>query len=107
HRAQTAADIKFEAALFPAVDDFDSGNDAGVVHGHEPAGIFLAAGKRDLELAPEILGVGMAHHEARAGARIRRRIERFFVADAGERAGRHVAHHVEAFDTTPYARACS
>ena len=96
HRAQTAADVERKAALHFAVDDSCLSDGAHVVHGHQAARILLAAGKRDLHFASEVLSIGVAHQEFRASLRVRRRVERFFMADSRQRAGRNIAHHIAA-----------
>ena len=54
----------------------------------------LAAGERDLELAPEILHVIMTQQKVGQRARIGRDIEGLVVTHARQWAGRHIAHGV-------------
>ena len=92
HRAQAAADVELKAALFLAVDGLDHGDAAEVVHVGQAAGFVLAAGEGDLELAPEVLAVGMPEQEAHEGLGIGRYVKGFRAADAGEGASGDVAH---------------
>ena len=66
------------------------------MHVHQAAGVLPAAGERDLELAAEVLRVGMAEQEAHDRLRVGRDVEGLVAADAGERAGGDVAHRVAA-----------
>jgi hypothetical protein len=66
------------------------------VHLHEAARLVLAARERRLELAPEVLHVGMAEQEAHQRLRVRRDVERLGLAHARERARGDVAHRVAA-----------
>ena len=61
-----------------------------------PQACCAAAGERDLELAAEILRVGMAEQKAHGRLRVGRDVERLVAAHAGERAGGDVAHRVAA-----------
>ena len=68
HAAKPAADVQLEAALDGAVvTGALRGDGAHVVQHHQPARLVLAAGEGDLELPPEVLHVGMAQQELRAG----------------------------------------
>ena len=62
----------------------------------ERARLVLAAGERDLELAAEVHRVRVAEQVERDGLGVGRDVERFGVADAGQRAGGDVADAVAA-----------
>ena len=96
HRPEPAADMHLEAALLYAVHLAGHCDGAEVVHGDEPAGVLPAAGERDLELAPEVLGIGVAEQEAHRGLGMRRDIEGLVAADPGDRARGHIADGVAA-----------
>ena len=96
HRAQPAPDVGDEPAAQLPVDGAGGRHQAQVVHRYQPARVLAAARERHLELAAEVLRVGMAQQEAHAGVRVRRDVERLVTADPGERARRHVPHRVAA-----------
>src|SRR6266446_8359579 len=58
--------------------------------------IVLAAGEGDLELAWQVVKIGMAQEIPRYAQCVRRHVKRFPRADSGHRAGRNVAHSVTA-----------
>ena len=66
------------------------------MHVRQAAGVVGAARERDLELAAEVLRVLVAEQEVGESARVGRDVEGLVGADAGERAGRDVAHGVAA-----------
>ena len=90
HRTEAAANHNFEALL--AVDDL--GHVAAVVHLHEAAGFVLAARECRLELAPEVLHVGMTEHEGHQRLGVGRNVEDFGFADTCQRAAGDVANRV-------------
>ena len=94
--AKPAANIDLETAFLDAVIDPSRGDAAHVVHVRQRASLSFAAGKRDLEFAPETLSIGMSQHEFRCSLGIRRDIECFSVADAGQRARGYVSDRVAA-----------
>ncbi len=94
--AQPAADVEIEGALLDPVDRGGAGDGAEVVHHHQAAGLAGAAREGGLELAPEVLAVGVAEQEAEEGRGIGGGVEGLGVAHARERAGREVAHPVAA-----------
>ena len=96
HRPEPASDIHLEAALLDAVHLAGHRDRAEVVHDDESAGVLSAAGERDLELAPEVLDIGVAEQEAHRRLGMRRDIEGLVAADPGDRAGGHVADGVAA-----------
>ena len=96
HGPQAAADVEREAALQLAVPCLCLGNEAHVVHVRQAATLVRAAGKSDLDLAAEVLGVLVVQQEVRQGVSIRGDVEAFVVADAGHGAGRYVAYHIAA-----------
>ena len=96
HRAEPAADVQLEAAPGLAVHLAGHRHGAQVVHPHQPAGLVAAAGEGDLELAPEVLHVGMAEQEVGQRPRVGGDVEGLGMAHAGHRAGGDVAHRVAA-----------
>ena len=96
HGAESSADPQLESAPRLAVFLASDRDGAEIVQPHQRAGILFAAGKRDLEFPPERLCVRMPQHEIRDRLRVGRDIERLFAADAGDRAGGHVAHRIAA-----------
>lgn len=94
--AEAAAHVDVEAAHDLAVLHPGAGDGAEVVHHHERAGLVGAAGEGDLELAPEVLAVGVAEQEPGEGVGVGGHVERLGVADAGQGAPGHVAHRVAA-----------
>ena len=92
HGAEAAADVELEAA-FAVLNDADR---ADVVDPDQAAGFVAAAGERDLELAAEVLRVGVAEQEIRRRLGVGRDVERLRAADAGDRASRDVADRVAA-----------
>ena len=85
HGAQAAADVHLEAALLLAVFAALDGDQAQVVQIRQAAGVLRAAAERRLELAAEILAVGMAQQEFGQRAGIGRDVERFIRANARRR----------------------
>ena len=88
HRAETAADEKFEPA--PAV--FDLRQCAHVVHVDQAARFAFATRESDFEFSSEILCVRMAEQEIGERFGIRRDVERFGATDAGNRTGGDIAN---------------
>ena len=91
NRTEAAADVELEASLFDAIDGSDHADAAHVVHVGQAAGLVLAAGKGDLELAAEVLAVGVAQQEVHKRLSIGGYVEGLAAADAGERAGCDIA----------------
>ena len=75
HRAEAAADVQLEAALRFAVHLAGHRHGAQVVHAHQSARLVAAAGEGHLELAPEVLHVGMAEQEVGQRPRVRGDVE--------------------------------
>ena len=75
HGAEAAADVDLEAALPLPVHLSQRRHRADIVHVRQRAGLFAAARKGDLELAPEVLRVGMAEQEIRQRLGVRRDVE--------------------------------
>ena len=92
HGAEPSTDDDAEAAL--AITDM--GDRTEIVKGDEPTGIVFTARERDLELASEVLNVGVPQEELRDRIGIRCDVERLRLADTGVLTGRHVAHAVAA-----------
>ena len=93
---EAAADIDLEAPLLLAVDLAHLGEITEVMHHDETAGLAFATGERRFELAPEVLHVVVAEQELGKGLRVRRGIENFGLADAGQVAAGYVADRVAA-----------
>ena len=96
HRAEPAAHVQLEAALRLAIHLARHRHGAQVVHPHQAARLVAAAGEGDLELAPEVLHVGMTEQKVGQSPRVGGDVERLRVAHAGHRAGGDVAHRVAA-----------
>src|SRR5207245_9020021 len=67
-----------------------------IVQPDQAAGVVAATREGDLELAPEVLRIGMAEQEIGGGFRVRGHVECLLAADAGDGAGGDVAHGVAA-----------
>src|SRR5581483_1750989 len=92
HGAKAAADIEGKAALTV----LDLGDEPDIVDVCQRASLFGAAGKRNLELAAELLGVGVADQMPGERMGVGRHIEGFGAADAGDGAAGDVAETVAA-----------
>src|SRR5436309_13385368 len=64
--------------------------------GHRAIAVVLAARERNLELAWQVVKIGMSQQITRNAQSVRRHVKRFARANAGDGAGRHVAHRVAA-----------
>src|SRR5713226_2323449 len=81
-RAVVATDLRDEADIVNA--------------GNRAIAIVLAAGESNLELARQVVKIGMTQEVSRNAQGVRRDVKRFGGANTGHRAGRDVAHRVTA-----------
>ena len=95
-RAEPPADVEAKPAPGLSVLHALPGDQPQIVQAHEPARLTLTARKRDLELAAEVLHVGVTQQELFEGLSVRRDVESLRTAHTGEVASRDVAHRVAA-----------
>jgi hypothetical protein len=96
HRSQTPTHVQLEAPLANAVLVAGHGDAAEIVQLDQAAPLIGASREGDLELAPEVLRVGMAQKEVGAGLRIGRHVEGLAAANTRVRTGGHVPNGVAA-----------
>ena len=96
YSAKSTANVKLEAPFFLAIFDPLYGNATHVVHVHQAAGSLPAAGESDLELPAEALGIGVSQQKLGGGFGVRRYIEDFIAAYAGQGASRDVPDGIAA-----------
>ncbi len=96
HRAQPAANNHFKAFSLHPVDDSGDGDQTQIVHVGQAAGVLLAAGEGRFEFAAKVLHVAVAQKILGKLVGVAGHVERFVAADAGQRAGGHIAHRVAA-----------
>src|SRR5690242_20308942 len=96
NRPEPSAEIYLETLLPPAIYFTHFGDCAQVVHQRQTAGVAFTAGKSNLELAPEILRIGMPKHKVGHPLRIGSDVEGLVGADTRLRAGSYIANDIAA-----------
>ena len=96
HRAEAAPDVHLESALRAPAGLPGHRDRPEVMHVDETARMLPAPRERHLELAAEVLGIGMTEQKPHGRAGVGGHVERLVAADAREGAGGDVAHAVAA-----------